>query len=151
MKGQQLHSLSIISSSSSSSVSSQKTCLVLISLRTPEAARSFVDDLHGRPYTTLEKDVIASVYPVCRLERHDHIANTVQHYTAATGTEGISLMSPFSEMLFEGNANNGTLAAAVAATSATVAGHRKQSISNDDAEIDHSQLHPHRHLTSSPS
>ena len=45
-----------------------QTYLVLVSLCTPEAAHTFVNDLHGRPFTSLQKDVVASVYRVSRLE-----------------------------------------------------------------------------------
>jgi len=160
VKQQQLHSLPMsmyVSSSSSSSSSSQRTYLVLISLRTPEAARSFVDDLHGKPYTTLEKDVIASIYPVCRLERDDHTTNTLQHSTANSNPnkggggggvmDGISLMSPFSEMSLNGGGGAATTTTGTLTATTMSEGHRKQSISHDDETIDRSTQQLQQHLT----
>ena len=56
-----------------------RTYLVLFELYSSEAAEMFVNDLHGKPYTSLDETVTCSVH----------------HVVALKGQDGVSLMSPF--------------------------------------------------------
>jgi BRCA1-associated protein len=56
-----------------------RTYLVLLELCSVDAAEAFVDDLHGKPYTSLDETQTCSVY----------------HVLALSGEDGVSLLSPF--------------------------------------------------------
>ena len=56
-----------------------RTYLVLLELSTEEAAQVFVEDLHCKPYTSLDETQVCYVYHVLALE----------------GEDGVSLLSPF--------------------------------------------------------
>ena len=51
--------------------------MVLVSLITPHAAKSFVQNLNGKPFNSFEKNVIASVYHVVHIEGdQNHCSNS---------------------------------------------------------------------------
>jgi BRCA1-associated protein len=56
-----------------------RTYLILFELVSDEAANTFVDDLHGKPFTSLDETQTCSVH----------------HVVALKGEGGVSLMSPF--------------------------------------------------------
>ncbi|CAB9503908.1 RING finger protein ETP1 [Seminavis robusta] len=62
-----------------SRVSSTRSYLVLLELCSVDAAEAFVEDLHGKPYTSLDPTQKCSVHQVLAL----------------TGEDGVSLLSPF--------------------------------------------------------
>jgi BRCA1-associated protein len=58
---------------------SERTYVVLLELCSEEATQQLIQDLHRKPYTSLDETQVCSIYPVVALQ----------------GTDGVSLQSPF--------------------------------------------------------
>jgi len=82
------------SSHSYSSLLTEHSYTVLIAVKTMDDAIQMVQNLHERPFTSLQMNVRAKVYHVTRLEDENHVEIQFDTHFASMDSSGTSMLNP---------------------------------------------------------